>query len=417
MKRISIMFFLCTFYYISYAQEFLRDRIYEKKIKTVLAYKEGNKLNLPVIELNSNEKLTVCFDEITSDANTYFYTIIHCNSNWEESELYMNEYINGFSENEIYNYKYSYNTTVNYVHYSFKLPNNDIEFLISGNYIIKVYKDNNPENLVFTKRFMINESKVNIDAEKINKGQTGYFYNKQELKVVVNNEKYGIEDLQQNIQLVIVKNNDWTNFISKIGYNSIVGNKIIYYNPNKLKFEGGNEFHNFNTKDIYYKSENIERIDFIANKYNFLLTSDVENEFSEYNYKKDLNGAYFIDVINSENPNVDADYVNVFFTLNMNVPLQKGDVYVWGALTNYNFTNDNKMRYNYNQKAYEISLLLKQGYYNYSYITKSANNVDYNFIDGNYSLTENEYLILVYYKDISMGYDKLIGAKRFVTKQ
>jgi len=417
MKRISIIFFLCTFYYISYAQEFLRDKIYEKKIKTVLAYKEGNKLNLPVIELNSNEKLTVCFDEITSDANTYFYTIIHCNSNWEESELFMNEYINGFSENEIYNYEYSYNTTVNYVHYSFEIPNNDISFLISGNYIVKVYKDNNPENLVFTKRFMINESKVNIDAEKINKGQTGYFYNNQELRVVVNNEKYRIKDLQQNIQLVIIKNNDWNKINYINGFNNVIGNKIEYYNQKKIKFSGGNEFHHFNTKDIHYKSENVARIDFIANKYNFLLSSDVEKRFLEYKFKKDLNGAYFIDVANSETPNIESDYVNVFFTLKMDVPLQKGDIYVWGALTNYEFSNENKMQYNFEQKSYETSLLLKQGYYNYSYITKSDNNIDYNFIDGNYSLTENEYLILVYYKDISMGYDKLIGAKRFVTKQ
>ncbi|MDA3779263.1 MAG: DUF5103 domain-containing protein, partial [Bacteroidales bacterium] len=310
-----------------------------------------------------------------------------------------------------------YNTTVNYIHYSLELPNNDISFLISGNHIIKVYKNNNVGNVVFTKRFMIKESAVSIEAKNMNKGQGGNFYNNQELKIVVDNERNNIVNLKQNIKLVIIKNKDWNQKISQIPSSRIIGNKIEYYNPSKLKFAGGDEFHHFNTKDIHYKSENIERIDFVANRYNFLLTADLENSFSEYVYKKDLNGAYFIDVVNSESSNIEADYVNVFFTLNMDIPLQVDDIYVWGELTNYNFTNDNKMSYNFEQKAYETSLLLKQGYYNYSYLVKRNTKLDYNFIDGNYSLTENEYLILVYYNEISKGYDKLIGVKSFVTKQ
>ncbi|MEA3318049.1 MAG: DUF5103 domain-containing protein, partial [Bacteroidota bacterium] len=260
-------------------------------------------------------------------------------------------------------------------------------------------------------RFLIKESRVNIEVENMNNANGGYFYNSQELKITVNNCPISNE----NINLVVVKNRDWNQVLSKLNISSVLGNKIEYYNPNKLKFKGGSEFHHFNTKDIHYKSENIERIDFIANQYNFLLSTNKETSFSDYFYKKDLNGSYSIDVVNSETPELEADYVNVFFTLQMDAPLQKGEVYVYGKLTNYELSNESKMIYNYEQKAYEASLLLKQGYYNYSYLVKRDKKIDYTFIDGNYSLTENEYLVLVYYKDYSLGYDKLIGVKKFIS--
>ena len=100
----------------------------------------------------------------------------------------------------------------------------------------------------------------------------------------------------------------------------------------------------------------------------------------------------------------------------MEVPVQQGEIYIWGALTNYDFTDYNKLQYNFEQKAYEGRLQLKQGYYNYQYVLMENGKLDFNYIDGNHAQTENSYTILVYYHDYSGNYDRLIGVKEVNSK-
>ena len=72
------------------------------------------------------------------------------------------------------------------------------------------------------------------------------------------------------------------------------------------------------------------------------------------------------------------------------------------------------MKWNFDRAGYDLTLMLKQGYYNYEYVyvpegAKIADSVN---LEGSFFLTENDYQIFAYYRDLSSRYDRLVG---FVT--
>lgn len=390
-------------------QEILYNKIYDNDIKTVLMYSGNDELSWTVWNLSSNKYLSLSFDYLSSDVQDYSYTIIHCNSDWKESDLDQSEYIDGYFEDQISDYQSSFNTNVNYTHYSLKFPSEYMRPMISGNYVLQVYERYNPEKVIFNKRFMVVERKTNTSANVRNMNQASLYNNDQELEIVVDYIETEFYDISQNLKIQILKNRNWINYIECTHPDLIQDNKFTFNDFTQLKFKGGNEFHSFNSKNIHFFSENIVNISFADNMYHFNLAENSDRTYTDYKFKSDINGQYKIDVNPSDYPATEADYVFVYFTLKMDAPMQTEDIYVWGGLTNYDFTDEGKMKYNFEQKAYECRLFLKQGYYNYQYVVSDKGKPDFTFIEGNYAQTENLYSILVYYHDYRGGYDRLIG--------
>ncbi len=409
MRKILLFIVVAFLYTSSYSQEILYNKIYNKNIKTVLMYSGEDDLSLPVWDLGSSKYLTLSFDDLSTEIKDYNYKIIHCNSDWIPSDLDESEYIDGYFEDQISEYQSSFNTTINYTHYSLKLPNDYMRPMISGNYVLQVYESSNPDEIVFNKRFMVVERKTNIEGIVRNMNQTAYFYNDQELEIVVDYFENEFYDINQNLKVQILKNHNWINYLELTRPDLIKDKEFTFNNFSILKFKGGNEFHHFNTKNIHYTAENIKNINFVDNMYHFLLAENRDRTFEDYQYKPDINGLFKIDVTQSDYPETEADYSFVYFTLNMDAPMQQSEIYIWGALTNYDFTEENKMRYNFEQKAYEGRLQLKQGYYNYQYVLMENGKPDFTYIEGNHAQTENSYTILVYYHDFRRNYDRLIG--------
>lgn len=411
---ITVVFFSI---FSAQSQEVFQSKIYNKNVKTVLMYPGDDDMSLPIWDLGSSKQLTLNFDELNASVKDYYYTIIHCNSDWTRSDLDQSEYIDGYFEDQISEYQSSFNTTVNYTHYELKIPNDYMRPMISGNYVIEVFNSSNPDEAIFRKRFMVVERKTNIEMQVSNMNQGAYFYNDQELEIVVDYFQNEFYDINQNLEVQVLKNRNWVQMLVLKQPNVIKDNEFTFNDFSKLKFKGGNEFHHFNTKNIHYRAENIKNISFVDNMYHFQLVENKDRTFDDYQYVPDINGLFKIDVTQSDYPETEADYAYVYFTLHMKVPLQQGKMYVWGALTNYEFTSDNMLRYNFEQKAYEGRLLLKQGYYNFQYVTIEKGKLDFTYIDGNHALTENSYTTLVYYHDFSGGYDRLIGHTEISTRK
>ena len=409
MKKILLLIVVVFLFTSAFCQEILYNKIYDENIKTVLMYSGDNDVSWPVWDLGSRKYLTLSFDYLGEETSDYSYTIIHCNSDWTKSNLDESEYIDGYFEDQISNYQSSFNTTVNYTHYRLQMPNEYMRPMISGNYILKVFNGSDPDEIFFIKRFMVVERKTDIQATVQNMNQGSYFYNDQELEIKVDYFENEFYDIAQNLKVLLLKNRSWYDYLQPDKPDMIQENEFTFNNFTYLKFKGGNEFHHFNIKNIHHAGENIRNISFMDNMYHFQLAGNKDRTFDDYIYKPDLNGLYRIDASQSQYPETEADYSFVYFTLNMSAPMQQGEIYVWGALSNYEFTEENKMHYNFEQKAYEGRLFLKQGYYNYQYVLMEKGKPDFTYIEGNHSQTENLYTVLVYYHDFRGGYDRLIG--------
>lgn len=403
-----------------FINQFLRyeDYVYKEKIKTVQLHKEGWPLAEPIIELNTNEKIKLSFDDFDNGIGDYSYTIIHCNSKWEDSELIPTDFINGFFENEILDYSHSFNTIQSYIHYNLIIPNEDLGIKISGNYILKVFEEGKPDVPILTKRFMVVESKVTV-IPSVRKATLISDNNyKQEVDFVINHEGYSVMNPYGDLYVVIRQNGRWDNAISGLNPVFVRDNELIYDYDEDNVFNGGNEFRNFNFKSFRFQTEFIEKYEFDSLGNNVHLYRDKLRYFLRYTSHSDINGRFFIKNDEGDNSEVDADYAYVHFTLPYEAPMINGSIYILGGLTNWGFGLGSRMKYNYKKFAYENVLYLKQGYYEYEYVyLEDGKKIgEAPLIEGSHYDTENEYSIFVYNTSPSQNYNSLIAVKKFSSR-
>jgi len=185
----------------------------------------------------------------------------------------------------------------------------------------------------------------------------------------------------------------------------------LYNYTLKSNFWAGNEFLNFDSKNIQNSNLNIASVQ-RKYLYNHFLYTDEIRKNKVYTYEPDINGGFVIRTLDSEETDTEADYTFTHFSLAAPEPFKNKEVYVYGKFNNYNFTEMNQMTYNPKDKIYEVSIPLKQGFYNYSFATLSSShkkNISLTEINGSYSETENEYTVIVYHRPFGSIYDRVIG--------
>ena len=417
MQRIIIIF---VFFLLNYGRIYCQpddsllfsDNIFDDKIKTVQLYKEGWNLSYPIIKNKSNEKLILHFDFLGNQIETYYYTFIHCTKDWEKSDIFPGDYLEGFPENQIEEFRPSFNTTVNYIHFKLAFPNEQISFKLSGNYILKIYPVNDPEKPVITRRFIITEDVVAITPDAHRPRMTADNNLSQQIDFSINYTGLNVIDPYRNIYASILQNGVWGKSRKNIKPDFLGNNELKFTSlANKNIFEGGNEFRYFDIRSIRYNSEFISRIDFLLSNYHIYLFPSENREFKPYFYWQDFNGKYYIAVQEGKEPETDADYVNVYFTLQSKYMIEGGRLYVSGALAGWKLNKDNLMFYNEKKGQYECTMLLKQGWYNYEYVfqREGSTSIVPTEFEGSHYETENDYLILIYYRNPRERYDRVIG--------
>ena len=387
------------------------DFIHKNNIRSVLFNQKDFELSDPIIRLNSSDRLMLRFDDLDAGYKSYFYTIIHCDAHWEPSELNNFEYIDGFYEDEIRDFRHSINTRASFTHYFMEFPGHNLRPSKSGNYILKVYLNGNPDDVVFTRRFMVLEERVSVGGHVQQANLVRYRDSNQQLTFSINLGNYRISNPYRDMQLVITQNGRWDNAITELEPKSIQGNTLVYDYEDKTLFAGGNEFRRFDIRSLRYPSERVNDINSSRRHWDVFLRADPVRSFHRYVTDDDINGRFMVETHDARDDQLESDYAWVHFHLPMREPLEDGFVYVMGQLTDWHFTEENKMNYNYGERAYEISLLLKQGYYNYMYAILTDENevADIQMTEGNHSLTENDYSIFVYHREPGDLYDRLVG--------
>ena len=384
--------------------------VLDHSVKTVQLYREGWPMSYPVVRLREDVPLVLEFDDLSKEQPTFMYKVIHCNADWTPSDLSEMEYVEGYPENDIRDGTPSFNTYYNYLHYRLQIPNENIRLLLSGNYLLVVYRDGDPETVVFTKRFMVTESAVNIEASANVPVLNHYKGCCQEVDFTVNHMGITIDDPYSETRTFVFQNGLWDLGIDDLQPYMVNPDQLVYDYQEENIFPGGNEFRFFDTKNTRTPTYYVQRIDFVDPYFHFELKPDKSRPPHNYFSKEDINGRYAIEAEGSHDPGVDADYVFVHFRLDMPLPLD-GEVFVAGALTNWQFDELSKMEYNAEEQAYMKSLLLKQGVYNYRYLFLPAFSEQFvmDEIEGSHNETENEYLILFYHRPPGTRYDRLLG--------
>jgi hypothetical protein len=279
-----------------------------------------------------------------------------------------NEYIDGFIENSVLDYRYSFNTLQKYTHYNFVFPNNSMRITKSGNYLLKVYLESNPENLIITRRFMVFQNKVAIESKVTAASIIEDRLFKHEIDFTIDHGGYPITNPYGDLKIVITQNNRWDNAKINLKPLFVKDQQLVYDYDQENVFDGGNEFRYFDTRSVRYHAGGIKAIFKDSLGIHVDLVSDEKRSFKRYYSQPDMNGDFLIKVQEGNNSEVEADYCYVTFFLPYDDPLTDGNLYVFGAVNARKCGTENLMHYNPKRFGYECTLYLKQGYYNYEYV-------------------------------------------------
>ena len=397
-----------------FTQDYIRhkDFVYKNNIKSVELYREGWEMSPPVVGLKSGQQFILSFDDLDAYVKDYRFTIIHCDAMWQPSEIAKSEYIRGFYEDEITDYAFSFNTLIVYTNYRLSFPTDYMGYTKSGNYILKIYEDEDLDsNVVLTRRFMVTDQKVTISGEVVPPVKIEYRNYRQQLEFEINSGKYYIQNPYRDLKVMVLQNWRWDNAVYNVQPRMVVGNRLDYNFIDDLVFDGGNEFRALDIKSLKYQSERIALIDYDYLGQQVYLHPDERRTFKQYVRDDDINGKFFLEKEGAESSEIESDYAYVHFTLPYTHPLVTGNLFIFGGLTDWDFNDEALLKYDYENHLYETSLYLKQGYYNYAYIflEDGTDAGDITLIEGNHWDTNNEYIILVYYREPGTYYDQMIG--------
>ncbi|WP_346854716.1 DUF5103 domain-containing protein [uncultured Draconibacterium sp.] len=392
---------------------YYENAVYKENIKTVLAYRDGFVLSNPIVALGEDISLIFTFDDLSAEVKDYYYTIIHCDADWNESYIQQEEYLEGFTENPVDDYGMSFNTAFDYVNYRIELPNTHVKVKYSGNYALVVYEAGDKENRVLTKRFQVYENAVGIDGTVKRAAQDAFKGSNHQIEFKVYHPNVPILNPRDEVKVVIMQNYRWDNAIRNLKPLYVRDKMLDYSYTRENIFPAGNEFRYFDNRTNRMNGENVIATDFHRPYFHKTLVNDDIRSNKKFFAYTEMNGKYAIESQDQEvqTPETECDYTFVHFTLLMDAPLLGGSVNVFGALSNWNANKSNEMTYNFETGAYELSMLLKQGYYNYQYVyvAQGSSTADHTNIEGSFWETENDYQIFVYYRDLAGRYDRLVG--------
>lgn len=405
MGKITLLFFLLA---TSLLQAQVQETLPPNYIKTIKFTGQNEFSGTPIVKLGAS--LTLSFDDLVGDEENYYYTIEYYNFDWTPTTLFKNEYLNGFDDTRILNYKNSFNSLQIYSHYRLSIPNNTTRGLKkSGNYMIRIF--NNKEELVFSRKFMVYEDLASVKVQIKRSRELQYIHTKQVVNFSINgNEKITFKNPNKTVKTLLIQNNNLQNSIYDLTPQYTSGNQLIYRYDQKSAFWGGNEFLNFDSKDVRASSNNIQHIE-LKEIYNTYLYTDSPRKDNTYSYNPDINGNFKIRTLQGEDATIESEYTWVHFSLKSPKMKDGGELHIYGNFNNYAHDKSTAMTYDESHGTYRLKRLFKQGFYNYKYVlVKKDGKVDEGFISGNFDKTENEYTVLVYYRDIGGRYDRIVGA-------
>lgn len=396
------------------AQAQREEKIYQPNIHTTQLYKSGDPISFPVLMLGSSDGLELHFDDLDRSIKQYYYAFQLCNADWSPSVLSTFDYVKGFQNVRITNYRPSSIALTNYTHYQATVPDRNSYPTRSGNYLLKVFLNSDTSQLAFTKRFVVVDTKASVAAQVQQPFNAQWFKTHQKLQLAVNVDKRIQIFAPQDVKVVILQNSNWQTSLFINQPTIYRGNYLEYSDEAVTAMPALREWRWIDLRSYRLKSDRMQELDSRSAVPSVTIKPDPVRSGQTYIFYQDLNGRYTIETLEGVNPFWQGDYGNVRFSFfpNGNRPLEGQDVHVFGELTNYARDTSSKMQFNADRGAYEKTLFLKQGYYNYMYATWPTGKTGYpdmSQTEGNFWNTDNNYQVLVYYKSFGGRADELIG--------
>lgn len=399
----------------SHLGEISKDSVYCKDIRSVFLTRDGIELEPPILHLGTNEKIMLRFDELGPQASNFRYRIMHCDRDWRVDDLEPYEFINGSEDGPIENHQFSFTTMQDYVNYHQLIPTPYSSLTISGNFRLEVYPQDEPDSIVLTRRFYVVESVVDLElSQDIPHNASGNINTHQEINLSVTPRKDAMLSIPPQYLTIKIQQNNRTDLIHEVPFSGYLGNAMQFRWSEQNLFPGGNCFRYFDISNIYAAMYNVQEIREFGGETMAFLRPMENRSRSVFSLDKSLNGGMKINIFDRNNPQVEADYIWVYFSLPVEQPFFDGQIYIVGDFNDWGLNENNRMEYQPQYKAYTHRMHLKQGYYSYQllFLPKGEKVGLTSRLEGDHFATPNNYTAYVYLRLPNDRFDRLIGVVR-----
>ena len=388
-----------------------RTKVFDASLKTFQIFRSDDLLARPIFMLDEGQGVTIEFDELAEEYTDFAYRVIHCDANWVKSSISSLEYISGVDELPIDEFEYSSATNIDYCHYSLTIPNDQLTPRISGNYAVEIFRRDDPDEVVATACFMVVEPSASASLNATTITDIGVNKQHQQLSAFVSYPKLKIGFPQKELIIKVMQNWRTDTSVELQRPYSISSNGVTYQHDQSLLFEAGNEFRRFEASSTRNQGNmGVYELQYHEPYMHVILYQDETRAGKSYLYDEDQNGQYLVRTLDGDDERINADYQLVHFSLESD-RIPDGALYLAGDLTNWLYNDQHIMEYNAEAHAYEKTMMLKQGLYNYQYlfVPNGSTKGSPARSEGNHFEAENEYQIFVYYRPMGARYDRLIA--------
>ena len=413
--RLAISFMCCVLTAVAAVAQGrvdTRPHIFDNNVHSLKVCLLNNMYIPPVLMMNSDDRLLVNFDYLDYDVHYLRYSVTHCNADWQPSQLVDSEYVSGFNYADIDDYAQSEATYVHYYNYQFALPNEDMELLVSGNYLLTVYEQDNPSEILFQTRFSVCEGMVGVFPQVTSRTDVEYNNRFQQVSFDVRYKPNQIRDPYTEFKCVVTQNSRTDNAVM-VTRPSMVGVDHVTYEHNRdLIFAAGNEFRRFETVNAHNMNMGVQSIRYYNPMYHATLMIDEPRNEVQYLYDKTQFGRFTIRNAETRGESaLEADYMITHFALDAGGQLNGGNICLYGEFVEGYPASQAMMKYDASSGLYTADILLKQGAYNYLYlwVPDGTSVGQTSRIEGDHYETVNEYLVKVYDRPMGERYDRLVG--------
>lgn len=384
--------------------EALRQGTVDPAFHTLQVSVNDNVLLEPVIPLGGNDVITVSFDELTDEVSDLRYELIHCTADWEPSLLNESEYLDGFNVADVEEAYFSRGTQVHYVHYRINLPSQDMRPTLSGNYVLRVYRQEDPDHTVAMARFGISEQNITLEDAQVSS-----------ITDIDNNDKHQQISFTLGVPESLQRLNPYTDLHCRVTQDNradriatvstplrVVGNRAIFEHNRDLIFPAGNEYRRFEFISTQWLGIGVEKVIRKPEISVVEVNVDTPRSNGSYLYDQTQFGHFVIRNYDAyKDSDTESDYCLVDFALQ--APRSPKPIWIEGDITNRRLDESSAMEWDDEYNMYHKTLLLKQGHYNYQYVAADK----YTDIEGDYHPTQHQYTLRIYYRLPGDRYDRL----------
>jgi len=334
----------------------------DEGIRTVQLYRSGDEGSLPVVGLRSGQTLTLEFDLLADYGEPFSVYFYHADRRWQR-DLLPTEYLQTFVSDDLRDYEPSLGTEVRYVHYTYEFPNQNIQFLRSGNYVLRVTEPGDEHAVLFERAFFISEQSAEVDFA-VRSGPGSYF---QPLARV--NPPSGLDSPVYDYNVCFARNGRFEQVRCATEPTLIGGSLFEFLLPRPSAFGPEGPLYEL---DLSYlqAGPRIAAVDRQTSPYVVTLAPDFAR-FGGDLFEDALAGQTLVSTVVQDaasDPDIAGEYVEAQFAY---VPQDErelaGPVILSGSFNDWVIDPAHELVWNPAEQRYEGSLLVKQGRHVYRY--------------------------------------------------